>query len=82
MLGLSEHTRDGAGDDLEAAEAVAAAEEERARLARDGPAPSTSEILRVMGRDCDGYLLPHVDADRSARDAAQQLLGEQAGGSR
>jgi len=74
MLGLSEQTRDGTGDDLEAAETVAAAEEERARLARDGSAPSTSEILRVMGRDADGYPLSEYATHRSAHDAAQMII--------
>jgi len=74
MLGLSERSRDGSADDLEAAEAVAAAEEERARLARDGPAPSTSEILRVMGRDADGYPLSQHATHRTAHDAAQLIV--------
>lgn len=41
-------------DDAEVAEALAAAQQERARLARDGPAPSVESILREMGRGPDG----------------------------
>jgi hypothetical protein len=41
--------------DVEAAEAVAAACQERHELALDGPAPSVEAILREMGRGPDGY---------------------------
>lgn len=48
----SPHSRE---EEIEAAEAVAAARQERAELARDGPAPSVEAILRQMGRGPDGY---------------------------
>ena len=74
MLGLAEQPRGDTSDDLDAADALAAAEEERAQLARDGDAPSTEEILRVMGRDRDGYPLSTYANKRSAHEAAQILV--------
>lgn len=46
--------RPGLSTPMEHAEAVAAASEARAELARDGPAPSTEAILREMGRSPQG----------------------------
>jgi len=76
MLGVSEVAVRYPADALEAAEAVADAEATRRELSVDGPAPSTREILRAMGRDTDGY--PFVDGpnDLDAHEAARQLLQE------
>jgi hypothetical protein len=56
----SPHTRE---EEIAAAEAVAAAQQERYELSRDGRAPSTEAILREMGRDADGYELPESDGE-------------------
>ena len=55
MTGFGTPSRHSLAEDVRASEAVAAAQQERARLGRDGPAPSTESILREMGRGPDGY---------------------------
>jgi hypothetical protein len=64
--------------DVEAAEAVAAARQERHELARGGSAPSVEAILREMGRDADGYEVAEgpdewVSASEAGRRALDRL---------
>lgn len=76
----SPHSRE---EEIEAAEAVAAARQERAELARDGPAPSVEAILREMGRGPDGYEVAEgPDEWVSASTAGRRALGVEDGGRR
>lgn len=69
----SPHSRE---EEIEAAEAVAAARQERAELARDGPAPSVEAILREMGRGPDGReIVEGPDEWVPASTAARRALG-------
>jgi len=69
----SPHSRE---EEIAAAEALAAARQERAELARDGPAPSVEAILREMGRGPDGYELPDAPEEFvSASEAGRRALG-------
>jgi hypothetical protein len=73
----SPHSRE---EEIEAAEAVAAARQERAELARDGPAPSVEAILRQMGRGPDGYEVAEgPDEWVSASTAGRRALGVEDG---
>ncbi len=76
MLGLSEVSRRTPNDSLDAAEAVATAQQVRHALIQDGPAPSVSRILEEMGRDSGGYPLGDEPKDLSAHQAARQLLDQ------
>ena len=76
MLGLSEVSRRTPDDSLDAAKAVAAAQQVRHALIQDGPAPSASRILEQMGRDSGGYPLSDEPKDISAHQAARQLLDD------
>lgn len=74
MLGLSEVQRRTTDDSLNAAAALAAAQQARYALRQDGIAPSVSRILEEMGRDSKGYPLDNGPKNLSAHQAACQLL--------
>jgi len=59
---------------IEESEAVAAAQQARYELLRDGPAPSVEAILREMGRDADGRALEDGPTNVTASEAARRLL--------
>jgi len=77
MLGLSEVPRRTTEDSLDAAAALAAAQQARYALSQDGIAPSVSRILEVMGRDSKGYPLGNGPKDLLAHQAACQLLPDE-----
>lgn len=78
----SPHSRE---DEIEAAEAVAAARQERHELGRDGPAPSVEAILREMGRGPDGFSIEAgpdewVPVSEAGQRALDRRRREQGGG--
>lgn len=60
------------------AEAVSAAEQARATLARDGPAPSREKILEHMGRWPDGEPIKHAKTlpPETAREISRLIMAD------